>query len=350
MINPHVHLRDWDQKHKETIEHGLSVAERIGSSGVFDMPNTSPPIDSAELVEKRLTEAFEIDSPVFYGLYIGLTPDPNQIHEAVRTYREFFPREGDKVGVIGLKMYACHSVGNLKIINEDKQRRVYKILKEEEFEGVLAVHCEKESEMHKELWDSSNPISHCYARPPEAEYESLKDQINFASEYEFQGKLHIVHVSSPESVKLIDRVRKEGKIKISCGVTPHHIVLYQNLMKDPETGIFKKINPPIRDKNSTEQMLTFLREGHIDLIETDHAPHTLKEKLNQPFMSGFPGLPYYPHFLNFLRTKGFNEKQINDLTHYNIENIFGIQLPIKNIKPDLNLHEEYEVDVYEGIR
>jgi len=350
MINPHVHFRDWKQSYKETIKHGLSVAERIGSSGVFDMPNTSPPIDSAELVEKRLTKAFEINSPVFYGLYMGLTPDPKQICETVKVYREFFPSEGDKVGVIGLKMFAGKSVGHLKIINEDEQKRVYRILTEEGFEGVLAVHCEKESEMNPELWNSSNPISHCYVRPEKAENKSVKDQIDFASEYRFPGNLHILHTSSPKSIRLINEAREKGKIKISCGVTPHHIRLNNSFMKNPETGILYKVNPPLRDKNSAEQMLAFLREGHIDFIETDHAPHTLDEKLNKPFMSGFPGLPYYPHFLNFLRTEGFDDEKIKNLTHYNIEKIFGIKLPIRNVNPDLNLHREYEVDVYDGVR
>ena len=125
MIDPHVHCRDWKQSHKETIAHALSVAERIGLSGIFDMPNTSPPINSRELVEKRLADAYKTDSPVFYGVYAGLSSDPNQIKEVVETWRELFPK------VVGLKMFAGHSVGNLGIVGEDEQRLVYQTLSNE---------------------------------------------------------------------------------------------------------------------------------------------------------------------------------------------------------------------------
>ena len=70
-------------------------------------------------------------------------------------------------------MFAGHSVGNLGIIGEDEQRGVYKVLTEEGYEGVLGVHCEKEALLRNDLWDPSKPESHCDARPPEAEYESV---------------------------------------------------------------------------------------------------------------------------------------------------------------------------------
>jgi dihydroorotase len=327
MIDPHVHCRDWNQKHKETVGHVLYVAEQIGLRGIFDMPNTNPPINSRELVERRLDDAQKIASPVFYGLYVGLTSDPDQVREAVRTYRDFFPKEGDSVGVIGLKMFAGHSVGNLGIIEENEQRRVYQVLTEEGYEGVLGVHCEKEALLRNDLWDPSNPESHCDARPPEAEYESVRDQITFASEYKFPGNLHILHTSFPESVKLVDKARTDGDTRISCGATPHHCRLNRNLMASSKQGILYKVNPPLRQLSASIAILTLLKEGKIDFIETDHAPHTLEEKTDN-HMSGFPGLPYYPHFLRFLSEEaGFSEIQLRDLTHNNVNRIFGLNLP-----------------------
>ncbi len=349
MIDPHVHCRDWNQSHKETIEHALYVAEQIGLSGIFDMPNTSPPINSRELVEKRLIDAQKIASPVFYGLYVGLTSNPDQLREAVRTYRDFFPKQGDSVGVIGLKMFAGHSVGNLGIIEEDEQKKVYQILTNEGYQGVLAVHCEKEFLLKNDLWNPSKPETHCDARPPEAEYESVRDQINFASEYRFPGNLHILHTSFPESVKLIDKAKERG-IKITCGATPHHCRLNRALMGGSKRGILYKVNPPLRQLSATVVILSLLKEGRIDFIETDHAPHTLEEKTSK-HMSGFPGLPYYPHFLKFLREEaGFQDSQIRNLTHNNINRLFGLNLPELNKTPNLDLQEEYNVDVYQGIR
>ena len=344
MIDPHVHCRDWTQSHKETIAHALSVAERIGLSGIFDMPNTSPPINSRELIDKRLADAYKTDSPVFYGIYAGLSSNPNQIKEVVETWRELFPK------VIGLKMFAGHSVGNLGIIKKDEQRLVYQTLAEEGYTGVLAVHCEKESLLRPNLWNSLNPRSHSYARPNESEVESVRNQIEFATEYRFKGTLHIAHISVPESVRLVDMARQEDSIRVSCGLTPHHCLLNYGLVPESKDGLVYKVNPPLRDDASQKGMLELLKQGKIDWIETDHAPHTLKEKLEEPFMSGFPGLPFYPHFIEYLRTNNFSEGQIRNLTHKNICSMFGINLPEIGINPNKELHIEYEVDVYRGIR
>lgn len=344
MIDPHVHCRDWKQSHKETIAHALSVAERIGLSGIFDMPNTSPPINSRELVEKRLADAYKTDSPVFYGVYAGLSSDPNQIKEVVETWRELFPK------VIGLKMFAGHSVGNLGIVGEDEQRLVYQTLSNEGYDGVLVVHCEKEGLLKPMLWTPSNPRSHSYARPNESEVESVENQIDFAREYKFKGVLHIAHISVPESVELVDRTRKENSIRVTCGLTPHHCLLNYESIPESQDGLIYKVNPPLRDEVSQKRMIELLKQGKIDWVETDHAPHTLKEKLKEPFMSGFPGLPFYPHFSDFLRANGFSEGQLRNLTHTNICDTFGINLPERDINSNKALHTEYEVDVYRGIR
>ena len=162
-IDLHVHFRDFNQRHKETIKHGLEVAYDSGLDAVFDMPNTDPPIMTRELVMDRLKIAKDTGvSDVFYGVYMGLTANPEQVKRAVDVFREF-PQ------VIGMKLYAGHSVGNLGVITEEDQRRVYETLAREGYGGVLAVHCEKESHLHPETWKHQQPIIHCYARPENAE-------------------------------------------------------------------------------------------------------------------------------------------------------------------------------------
>ena len=353
MIDPHVHCRDWTQSHKETIEHALSVAERIGLSGIFDMPNTSPPITSRELIEKRLADADKVNSPVFYGIYAGLTSDKNQIKEVIKAWKELFPK------VVGLKMFTVKSgPSNLEVSKEDKQRLVYQTLAEEGYEGVLAVHCEKESLLKPGLWNPENPKSHSYARPPKSETRSIEDQLIFAADSEFRGKLHIAHVSVPESVELIEVSQRWSKVKVTCGVTPHHCLLNYESIPASQERLLYKVNPPLRGEKASKRMLELLREGKVDWIETDHAPHTLKEKRGEAFdekgnpqyMSGFPGLPFYPRFLDFLRENGFSSEQIRNLTHDNIISTFGFNLPERNIIPNKSLHKEYEVDVYKNTR
>ncbi len=343
MIDPHVHCRDWNESHKETIAHALLVAERAGISGIFDMPNTNPPIISRELAIKRIEDAGKVDSKVFYGLYFGLTSDPKQIEEAVQTYNELFP------SVVGFKIYAGHSVGNLAISVEEEQRRIYKTLAELGYKGVVAVHCEKESLFNQELWNPHYPRTHSLARPAIAETESIKDQIHFASESDFKGTLHIAHISHPESVLLVNQARKNTSLKITCGVTPHHCLLGNELMTG-ENGILYKVNPPLRSGADCEIMVKYLHEGLIDFIETDHAPHTLHEKLNAPYMSGFPGLPFVPHFLRFLLHIGFSEERITYRTHQRICEAFNIDIKDTPMHVDYGLEQEYEVDVYEPIR
>jgi len=343
-IDPHVHCRDGTQSYKETIAHALSVAERVGLSGIFDMPNTSPPITSKKLIEERLALAEAARSQVFYGLYAGLTSNPAQIREVVRAWREHFPR------VVGLKMFAGHSVGDLGIIRGEAQAVIYQTLAECGFGGVLAVHCEKEGALSPEVWNPASPRSHSYARPLEAEVASVREQIALARRYQFKGNLHVAHVSVPASVELIEEARQEGEIRVSCGLTPHHCLLSLACVPDSQSGLIFKVNPPLRAEGYRAKMMQLLGEGKIDWIETDHAPHTLKEKLEPPHMSGFPGLPFYPHFIEALRDKGFTEGQITSLTHDNICRVFGMNLPNRNKTPDRRLHMEYEVDAYRAER
>ncbi len=355
MIAPHVHFRDWNESHKETIAHGLSVAERAGLSAVFDMPNTNPAITTRELVEKRLKLADEAKSPVFYGLFVGLTSDENQIKEAIKIHHDFFPR------VVGFKLYAGESVGTLAVTEEEDQKRIYEILAGEGFSGVVDVHCERKSLMYPGIWDPKKPKTHCLARPPWAEAKSVYDQILFADDAKYKGRLNFVHLSVPRSVEYVIDGKVKLGLKLSCAVTPHHLLLDSSVMENQNQEInplLYKVNPPLRESSDRKDLIGYLRQGWIDFIEPDHAPHTLDEKLgieidkkeNPMYMSGFPVIPFYPHFIRYLRKEGFSEEAIRRLTHDNICKIFGMDIPNIEKEPDFNLHEEYSVDVFKNLR
>ena len=112
MIDPHVHLRDWEQAAKETLRHGLSVAWRAGLDAVFEMPNTDPPLVTREAILRRIEDADSalraLGIPMVHGLYAGITAVPRQVEEMVRAWKELFPR------VVGLKMFAGHSTGQME--------------------------------------------------------------------------------------------------------------------------------------------------------------------------------------------------------------------------------------------
>lgn len=311
-IDPHVHFRDEEQNYKETIKHGLSLAEEQGVSYVFDMPNIANPIITEEDVKRRLNLVPETKKDKYF-LYIGGTKDEEQLKNAINIVNNYKQ-------VIGIKIFAGKSTGDLATIEEESQKKIYKTLAENDYRGVLAVHCEKESYM-KDEFNPQNPITHATSRPREAEIESIKDQINFAKEVGFKGNLHIVHVSCKDSLSLIKEAKNE--MNITCAATPHHI-LWDETKLDSDHGLLYKMNPPLRKKEDVEAVRQALKDGTIDWIETDHAPHAIGEKLYSGHPSGFPSLYLYKYLVEeFLPSLEIDESRIQDLTYNNIIKAFG---------------------------
>jgi len=348
-IDCHTHCRDEEQKDKETIEHALRVAEDSGLSAIFDMPNVKKPIITLERVIERLKIAEKAGSSVFYGAYVGLTSNPEQISDAVDTYNDFFPNDQDsKVGVIGLKLFAGKSVGDLEVPGLKAQQTVYNTLKKLDYKGVVVVHCEKELLINEDLWNPKNPITHCVARPEISEISSVKDQINLINDSGYQGHFHIAHVSSPESIELIQEAKKKG-FRISCGVTPHHLLL-DNLLMNQEKGVLYKVNPPLRNPKSRESLFKSFAEGNIDILETDHAPHTEEDKLVR-YMSGIPNLASWPDFIEILKLRGISQRFLDKVAFENVNKIFGTKIKKLNlpIKKDKHLGE-YAFEPYKHLK
>ena len=339
-IDTHVHFRDFKESYKETIRHGLEVARDSGVDAVFDMGNTDPPVIARESVIARFRLAREANVPeVFYRINMVLTEDTEQVKRAADVYREF-------PGRVNMKMYAGHSVRNMGVTSFDAQRNNYIILNREGYDGILVIHCEKESLLLPNLWTPEDPVTHCYARPEISEIESVKDQIALAKQAGFKGKLHVAHVSSPAAVDVIDAERKAG-LDISCGVCPHHFIYNWTQMKKPD-GVLWKMNPPLRSPESQQRLFQYLKEGRIDWIETDHAPHTLDEKTKPPYASGIPGLAWWPLFEEYLRRKDFSEQLIEDLTFNNAARRFGLQIERKRRKL-VDRRKDYPFDPYKEI-
>ncbi len=313
-IDLHVHCRDEEQSDKATIASVITLAHSQGVEIIGDMPNTERPVTNRERIYERLFLVPK-NQKKYYRLYAGLTGSEEQVEEAVWCYNCIFQ-------VVGFKMFAGRSVGDLSVIDTEDQRMIYRTLAEQKFLGVLAVHCEKEAFLKPELWDPSNPISHTWARPMEAEVKSVRDQIRLAIEEGYDGHLHICHVSCPESVALINEARVVG-LRISCGATPHHLMWDENMMNGPD-GLIYKMNPPLRSELAVLQLRKQLLAGMIDMIETDHAPHTALEKQPPECLSGYPSLELYREFVTeFLPSLGLSVEKIKALTRDNILKVFS---------------------------
>lgn len=311
-IDPHVHCRDGAQNYKETIAHVFKLCDQQRVDMIFDMPNTDPPLLGAQNLEERL-KLVPQQAAKRYRLFLGATADKRQLEEAVALHKQCQE-------VVGIKLYAGKSVGSLAVTGEKEQQEIYSILAAAGYTGVLAVHCEKESLFTREF-NPDDPRSHSRARPPESETASVRDQIKFAKAAKFGGTLHICHVSTAAALREIKQARLE--MKITCGVTPHHLLWSSAQMESPE-GLLYKVNPPLREPADNVALRQALKDGEIDWIETDHAPHALSEKLYAPYESGYPALCLYRSLIEeVLPGWGLDQETIKNLTCKNIVKAFG---------------------------
>ena len=230
----------------------------------------------------------------------------------VRAYNDLFPR------VCGIKMFASQSTGNMGIVEEEKQSEIYRTLAEEKYRGVIAVHCEKESLFIPE------GRTHSKKRPPESEEASVRDQIRFAEEANFKGTLQIAHISTRGALEAVREARERNIITITCGATPHHILLNS----EQETDIIK-MNPPLRDEENRLAVWEALFDGTIDWIESDHAPHTIEDK--KKGASGLPGFEGMLIVIRKLREAGMPEQRLGELLCINALKAFGIKEETKPV-------------------
>lgn len=291
--------------------HGLAEAKRHGFTHVFDMPNTDPPLTHRDTVLERLKLAGGIEG-IGYHVWMGLTPDREQICEAVRTWRELRP------AVVGLKMFLGHSTGNMGICDYTTQRDVFELLTGEGYDGVVAVHAEKESLMRPELYVPGAFETHSKARPPEAEAESVKDVLSILRETGFGGTLHIAHISTAGAVALAKQAKADG-MRVTFGVTPHHALFTSEDAKDH--GRYLKMNPPLRDESDRAAVYATLFDGSAEWIESDHAPHTLAQK--EAGASGIPGFDNMTLLIEALRRDGIPAARLHELTYANAARLIG---------------------------
>ena len=333
MIDPHVHLRDWNEKEKETLVHGMESGYLSGIDTFFDMPNTNPPITNRENALKRIEDGIKAEEElrkrgmdVHYHLYLGLTPNKEQISEMVSLYSSLFPR------IIGLKLFASHSTGNMGIIDEEEEKNVFQVLADLDYKGVVAVHAEKTS-----LFTTN--ASHALSRSNISEIESVRDMIEFATDAGFKGRLHIAHISTKGALELVKKAKEEGKIKITSGATPHHALF--NLESENN---YLKMNPPLREEEDRAYIFSSLLSGDIDWIESDHAPHTLRDKENGK--CGIPGFKGTLLLIDKLRECGISEERLEKLLNTNIASTFGLGNSKLSIPTDTQGREKIIGDRY----
>ncbi|MFC1801012.1 hypothetical protein ACFLZB_00925 [Nanoarchaeota archaeon] len=338
-IDTHVHCRDLKESKKETIEHALYVAEKTGATAICAEPNTKPSLIDKETVEDYLRIAKQANSPVqFYG-WVGVTMNydkekreyqTDQLRRAVELVRT-------NPQVVGLKFFPCHSVGDLGILNYHAQDKVFSVLAEEGYEGVIQIHAEDENinRKNKKKWIPEKPWTWNNARPEKSEIEMVYRVIGYAFLNNFRGKLHFAHISTVESVDRINNVNwlvqndpyfQDNMQSVTCEATFQHLLLNTEFMKR-ENGLYLKCNPPVREK----QLADYGLGSNIWCIGTDHAPHTKEEKL-QKHMSGVTSLHFWARGIKYLREiLGIREERLHKFIFENPRELLGLDIEPRKV-------------------
>lgn len=330
LIDTHVHFRTPGQNHKENWITGAKAAIAGGVTTVFDMPNNVPAtIDTTSLENKKQIidlQLAQANIPLRHYFYLGATS--NNIEEI----------EKNKNGMMGIKMFMGSSTGNLLTDKKEDQEKVFQ--KAAELNLVLAIHAEDESKINKNKNAVPNPqlTDHSKIRDREVATKALNQAIELAKKY--GTKTYICHVSTKDEVALIRKAKSE-QINIFAEVCPHHLFLNDRAYS--YLGAKAQMNPPLRTQTDQLALWQGIQDGTIDVISTDHAPHTIAEKL-QPYPlspSGVPGIEtYLPLLLNAYHDGKISLAKIVEVTSSNAKKIFGLPENNDLVVVDLNLKKK----------
>ncbi len=281
VIDDQVHFREPGLTYKANI-HSESVAGVAGGVTSFmDMPNTKPPTTSLDALEHKFERAAE-SSVANYSFYFGATNDN------VRDLSKIDPKT-----VCGVKLFMGSSTGNMLV---DDERTLSAIFAESP--TLIATHCESEPmiraamEKYKQQYgDRTTPAMHPLIRSAEACYRSSAHAVELADKY--GSDLHVLHLSTARELSLFD-VKPLTEKKITNEVCVHH--LWFSDADYASKGNFIKWNPAVKSIADRDALRTGLTSGKVDVVATDHAPHTLEEK-QRPYWECPSGGPLLQHSL-----------------------------------------------------
>lgn len=300
MIDAHVHFRQPGFGHKETWETGSKSAAAGGVTTVVDQPNTAPPTVDGESFGEKLT--YTAASLVDFGINGGVTEDwdPDSLFEhPITALGEVFL--ADSTGEMGIETELF--VDALEYASERDVR--------------VTVHAEDASLFNESATARDDADAWSAYRRAEAEEEAVRRACHLASERDIS--IHIAHTSTPGG---IDIAAETG---MTCEVTPHHMFLSRDDLD--ELGTYGRMNPPLRREKRRQGVYDRVVDGTVDMIATDHAPHTRAEKdasiWDAP--SGVPGVETaLPLLLAEVRAGNLDIERVWDLTAKNPAAVFGL--------------------------
>lgn len=286
----HVHLREPGYEYKETILSGSKAAAKGGVTTVFSMPNLNPVPDCLESlnIQKDIIKRDAVVNILPYG-----SVTKNQKGQEIANFEELYKE------VVAFTDDGC-GVNNIDVL-----KKAMEFAKDKNI--VLASHAE----------DSVD------GKLPQGEYVAVEREIKLAKE--IGCKYHFLHMSTKQSFELIRKAHKEGYTNITCEVSPHHLLLNSDMIKN---GNYK-MNPPLRSKEDQQETIKALIDGVAVMIASDHAPHSEEEK-NREYdkcLNGIIGietmLPLI--YTNFIKTKKASLQNFIDWFVTNPRKVFSLE-------------------------
>lgn len=263
LIDAHVHLRDEGKKYKEDFYSGTAAAASGGFTTVLDMPNNDPTTMSTETLRNRMriAEGRILVSVGFYSAF------PKNKQETERIAKE---------GAIAFKLFMAEQIGGLNIDDDNALLESFKILSE--LKMLVAVHAEdkatlKKTENELKRTDCNDAGAFLKAHSESVEVKAVERLLKIDKQTHTQ--VHFCHLSTENGLKIICDAKKAG-MSITCETTPHNLLLNIDYLK--KIGILALTTPPVRERHHAEALWAGIGNGCIDILASDHAPHTLEEK------------------------------------------------------------------------
>ena len=306
VIDDQVHFREPGLTHKANIYSEAKAAIAGGTTSFMEMPNTQPPVFTQALLEDKYQIGANT-SLANYSFYMGTSQD--NLEEILKT-------NDKKKDVCGLKIFMGSSTGNLLVENP--------LVLEKIFGGtelLIATHCEEESliKRNKAALEAIKPIletsDHPIIRDEEVCFESSFKAIQLAKK--FDARLHILHISTAKELQLFSNLRTLADKRITAEVCVHHLHFTSN--DYASLGNLIKCNPAIKAPANKNALWEGLLNDQLDVIATDHAPHTWAEK-QEAYAQAHAGLPLVQHGLMLMlkyvdEGKISMEKMVEKMSH-----------------------------------
>lgn len=306
VIDSQVHFREPGLVAKEDLETGSRAAVLGGVTAVFEMPNTKPNTDSAAAIQQKLDLARD-RMWCDHAFYVGAT----NANAAELAELERMP------GTAGVKIFMGASTGDLLVSEDAQLARVLASGRRR-----VAIHAEDEARMQARLGEriAGDPASHPVWRDDESAMLATKRIVALARAA--GRRIHVLHITTPAELEYLGA----HKDLVTCEVTPQHLTLAGEEAY-PRLGTFAQMNPPIRSGAHRDGLWHWLQQGVVDVLGSDHAPHTLAEKA-QPYPqspSGMPGVQtLLPLMLDHVAAGRMTLQRLVELTSAGPQRIFGI--------------------------